>query len=338
MQHRDGLVVGLLAPPAGRGRPEAEADLADGNVGVRDRCGISWTGLLRVRPPTLHGCERTGRFRGRLCARRRVDRAIFPRIPSAIRVLSRASARATCRRAAGAGARGAANRSSASSPISSASSCPASRTGTIRVSLRTLRSARRRSRSSPRRWPPTLDVNAMLWRTSPAATELEDVTMRWLGRLLGLPRRLDRASSTTPRRSAASRRSRRRAKRSIWTFANAAWPGATCRALRVYITEHTHSHVEKAAIALGVGRENVVRVAVRRSVSHAPGRAGRSASTTIVAAGHAADVRRRDRRHDVDDVDRSGGGDRRRRRERARVWLHVDAAYAGLAAIVPEFR
>ena len=34
----------------------------------------------------------------------------------------------------------------------------------------------------------TLDVKAMLWRTSPAATELEEVTMRWLGRLLGLPR------------------------------------------------------------------------------------------------------------------------------------------------------
>src|SRR5579862_6328264 len=33
----------------------------------------------------------------------------------------------------------------------------------------------------------TLDVKAMLWRTSPAATELEEVTMRWLGRLLGVP-------------------------------------------------------------------------------------------------------------------------------------------------------
>ncbi|MBV8354460.1 MAG: amino acid decarboxylase, partial [Candidatus Eremiobacteraeota bacterium] len=33
----------------------------------------------------------------------------------------------------------------------------------------------------------TLDVKAMLWRTSPAATELEEVTMRWLGQLLGLP-------------------------------------------------------------------------------------------------------------------------------------------------------
>ena len=106
----------------------------------------------------------------------------------------------------------------------------------------------------------TLDVKAMLWRTSPAATELEEVTMRWLGASArpaarvdrrhlrhGLDRRFHRARGRA--RSAGSRHSRARHDRRV-----------RCRALRVYITEETHSHVEKAAIALGIGQRNVVRV------------------------------------------------------------------------------
>jgi aromatic-L-amino-acid decarboxylase len=119
-----------------------------------------------------------------------------------------------------------------------------------------------------------LDVNAMLWRTSPAATELEDVTLAWLRRMLGLARRVRTASSTTPRRSAASPRWPRRANRSRSTFARAAWPAApTCPPLRVYLTEHTHSHIEKAAIALGVGRENVVKIPVDEDFAMLPVRA-----------------------------------------------------------------
>jgi hypothetical protein len=71
-----------------------------------------------------------------------------------------------------------------------------------------------------------LDVNAMLWRTSPAATELEDVTLDWLRS--GFPTR-STGSSTTPHRSAVSPRSPPRASRSGSTFARAAWPAVpTC--------------------------------------------------------------------------------------------------------------
>src|SRR5579863_6751846 len=106
----------------------------------------------------------------------------------------------------------------------------------------------------------TLDVKAMLWRTSPAATELEQVTMRWLRRLLGLPREwtgviYDTASVAGFTALAAAREALGLGIRD---------DGMTGRALpplRVYVTAETHSHVEKAAIALGVGRRNVVRVA-----------------------------------------------------------------------------
>src|SRR5580700_12070365 len=103
----------------------------------------------------------------------------------------------------------------------------------------------------------TLDVKAMLWRTSPAATELEEVTMRWLGRLLGLPREwtgiiYDTASIAGFTALAAARESLN------LEIRERGMTGRDLPALRVYITSETHSHVEKAAIALGVGQENVV--------------------------------------------------------------------------------
>ncbi len=180
-----------------------------------------------------------------------------------------------------------------------------------------------------------LDVKAMLWRTSPAATELEDVVMRWLGRLLGIDDAFtgiiyDTASIAGYTALAAARESldldiRRK--------------GMTRRdlpPLRVYCTEHTHSHIEKAAIALGVGQDNVVRVAcdeafrMRAAALDAcitndvadgmrpmaiVATAGTTSTTSVDPITEIAVVAKR---HDV--------------------WLHVDAAYAGSAAIVPEMR
>ncbi|MGZ3499645.1 MAG: pyridoxal phosphate-dependent decarboxylase family protein, partial [Vulcanimicrobiaceae bacterium] len=101
----------------------------------------------------------------------------------------------------------------------------------------------------------TLDVKAMLWRTSPAATELEEVVMRWLGRLLGLPDRFtgiiyDTASIGGFTALAAAREALDLGIREH------GMTGRDLPPLRVYITEHTHSHIEKGAIALGIGREN----------------------------------------------------------------------------------
>jgi aromatic-L-amino-acid/L-tryptophan decarboxylase len=107
-----------------------------------------------------------------------------------------------------------------------------------------------------------LDVNAMLWRTSPAATELEDVVTGWLRELLGLDAGLhgiiyDTASIGGFTALAAAREALQLEIRERGMAARPDLP-----ALRVYLTEHTHSHIEKAAIALGIGRENVVRVPV----------------------------------------------------------------------------
>jgi aromatic-L-amino-acid/L-tryptophan decarboxylase len=181
----------------------------------------------------------------------------------------------------------------------------------------------------------TLDVKAMLWRTSPAATELEEVTMRWLGQLLGLPREwtgiiYDTASIAGFTALAAARETLNLAIRED------GMSGRALPALRVYITSETHSHVEKAAIALGVGQRNVVRVptdaefrmradALRACIEEDI-EAGKR-PLAIVATVGTTSTTSIDPVCAVAAVAREFG-----------VWLHVDAAYAGVAAVIPEFR
>jgi aromatic-L-amino-acid decarboxylase len=180
----------------------------------------------------------------------------------------------------------------------------------------------------------TLDVKAMLWRTSPAATELEEVTMRWLGRLLGLPAQwtgiiYDTASIAGFTALAAAREALDLQIREL------GMTGRTLPALRIYITGETHSHVEKAAIALGIGRENVVRVgcddALRmrvvalRAAIEADRDAGMRPMAVVATVGTTSTT-------SVDPLREIAAVARE-----FDVWLHVDAAYAGIAAMIPEF-
>jgi aromatic-L-amino-acid decarboxylase len=181
-----------------------------------------------------------------------------------------------------------------------------------------------------------LDVNAMLWRTSPAATELEDVTLGWLRRMLGLPDAFhgiiyDTASIGGFTALAAARESLSLDIRERGMAGRADLP-----ALRVYITNQTHSHIEKGAIALGVGRENVVSIpvddafrmrpeALERALDDDLAR-GRRPMCVVATVGTTSTT-------SSDPVTAIRAIARRRN-----VWLHVDAAYAGPAAILPEFR
>ena len=181
-----------------------------------------------------------------------------------------------------------------------------------------------------------LDVNAMLWRTSPAATELEDVTLSWLRQMLGLPEAFhgivyDTASIAGFTALAAARESLGLDVRARGLAGRDDLPR-----LRVYVTEQTHSHIEKGAIALGVGSENVVKVPVDDAFAMRPAalaaaidedRArGYRPMCAVATVGTTSTT-------SVDPV----AALRALTRERG-VWLHVDAAYGGPAAILPEFR
>src|SRR5262245_11041513 len=104
-----------------------------------------------------------------------------------------------------------------------------------------------------------LNVNAMTWRTCPAATELETVMIDWLRQWVGLPDEFegviyDTASVGIMHAFAVAREEAAPATRKL---------GLTDRnlpRLRIYTSDQAHSSAEKAAIALGLGEENVIRI------------------------------------------------------------------------------
>ncbi len=181
-----------------------------------------------------------------------------------------------------------------------------------------------------------LDVNAMLWRTSPAATELEEHVLEWLRELLGLDAGLhgivyDTASIGGFTALAAARESLGLEIRERGMAGRTDLP-----VLRVYLTEHTHSHIEKGAIALGVGRANVVRVPVDERFAMRPDALERALADDrargfrpmcVAATVGTTSTTSCDPVEAIATIARRHG-----------VWLHVDAAYAGPAAILPEFR
>ncbi len=181
----------------------------------------------------------------------------------------------------------------------------------------------------------TLDVKAMLWRTSPAATELEAVVMRWLARLLGIDDVYtgiiyDTASIAGFTALAAAREAL------DLDIRRKGMIGRGLPRLRVYITEHTHSHIEKGAIALGIGQENVVKIPCDEQFQMRPDAletqiiadiaAGMKPMAVVATVGTTSMT-------SIDPVPQIA-----KIAGRYGVWLHVDAAYAGVAAIIPEFR
>ncbi len=180
----------------------------------------------------------------------------------------------------------------------------------------------------------TLNVNGMLWRTSPSATELEEVVIDWLRQMLGLPQGFeglicDTASVSTLLALAAARN------RALPEVRDRGLAASGAR-LRLYCSEQAHSSVEKAAIALGIGLDGVCRIPVDRAFRMQPAllaeairldRANGLTPFAVVATVGTTSTTSIDPVPDIADVC-----------ERERLWLHVDGAYGGVAAIVPELR
>jgi len=180
-----------------------------------------------------------------------------------------------------------------------------------------------------------LNVNAMLWRTSPAATELEDLALDWLREMLGLPPEFsgiitDGASMSsflavaTAREAAQVRVGEARAH------------GRDLPQLCVYASEEAHSSVEKAVIAAGLGRDGFRAVPVdadfRMRSDALASMIGQDLAegwrpACVVATVGTTSTTSIDPVAAIADICRSHGA-----------WLHVDAAHAGMAAILPEMR
>ncbi|MCG3119459.1 MAG: Histidine decarboxylase [bacterium] len=181
------------------------------------------------------------------------------------------------------------------------------------------------------------NINGMLWKTCPAATELEQVTLDWLRQMLGLPQDFwgiiyDTASISTLHAIAAAREQLA----DLRIRAEGLAGRADVPRLRLYTSEHAHSSIDKAAITLGLGMAGVRKIPADENFRVRPealaaaiaedrrhgwrpfcvvANVGTTSTTSIDPVPALADIC-----------------------ERENLWLHVDAAYGGAAAVVPEMR
>jgi len=158
-----------------------------------------------------------------------------------------------------------------------------------------------------------LNVNAMLWRTSPAATELEELAVDWVRQLLGLPEGLhghieDTASTSTLAALTAARHLR---------------PHGT-----VLCSEHAHSSMDKAARLLGIPLRKVAADAEYRMRPDALAEAlAEVEAAAVVATVGTTSTSSVDPVSEIAALSAEAGA-----------WLHVDAAYAGPAMVCEENR
>ena len=181
-----------------------------------------------------------------------------------------------------------------------------------------------------------LGQNPMLWRTSPIGTELEGVVVGWLREALGLPPTFDGLLTDTASTSTLIALGAARESLGLAAAAQGLPGREDVPRLRVYASEHAHSSIDKACMTLGLGRDSVRHVAVDadyamrpdalaaaiaedRAAGHRPmaivATIGTTSSTAIDPVAPIAAIA-----------------------EREELWLHVDAAYAGPVALIPERR
>ena len=183
-----------------------------------------------------------------------------------------------------------------------------------------------------------LNVNAMVWRSGPAQTELEEVSLEWLRRLMGLDDDAwdgtinDTASMSTMHALAAARE----AAEGLDARTRGLAGRPEVPPLRVYCSEEAHSSVDKAAITLGIGLEGVRRVptddrlaldAASLEAAIAEDRRLGARPLAVVATVGTTSTTALDPVPAIADVC-----------ARENLWLHVDAAYGGVAALLPEMR
>jgi len=180
------------------------------------------------------------------------------------------------------------------------------------------------------------DMKAMLWRTSPASTELEEVVLDWLRQMMNLDEGLkgiiyDTASVSTLHAIAAAREGLNLRIREDGMSGRDDLP-----LLRIYTSEQSHSSVEKAVILLGLGQKSLVKIPTNERYEMDAAKLREAIEEDkqngflpfcVVATVGTTSTTSIDPIEEIIPVCKENA-----------MWLHVDAAYAGSAAIVPELQ
>jgi len=176
-----------------------------------------------------------------------------------------------------------------------------------------------------------LNTNGMLWKTSPAVVELEQVALSWIRQWSGWPDdwfgiTFDTASTSSMHALAAAREAADPQSRT-----RGSQPG-----LVVYTSEQSHSSIEKGAIAIGIGQDHVRRIPVDDQFRMRPDALSNAIKRDLAAGLKPCCVTATVGTTSTTSVDPVPAiADLC---ERHKLWLHVDSAYAGPTAMVPEFR
>jgi len=177
-----------------------------------------------------------------------------------------------------------------------------------------------------------MGAQCMIWETSPAAAELEEVVMEWLKSMLALPKGMtgviqDTASTSSLVALLTAREKATGFESNVKGFKEP---------LVIYCSEESHSSVEKGAKIAGFGKENIRHIPTDKDYAVLPGELEKSIfedmnkglkpCCVVATVGTTSSSA-------IDPLDKIG-----EICKRYNIWLHVDAAYAGTASVLPEKR
>jgi aromatic-L-amino-acid/L-tryptophan decarboxylase len=181
-----------------------------------------------------------------------------------------------------------------------------------------------------------LGINGMLWKTSPAFTEHEKAMLNWFRQMVGLPENFwgiiyDTASTSSMHAIASAREQLNLGFREKGMAGRNDVPR-----LRMYCSEHAHSSIEKGALTLGIGLEGIRKISMNEKFEMIPKKLDEAISEDIkngwkpfcaVATVGTTSTTSVDPVEDLAAIC-----------EKNNLWLHIDAAYAGVTAMIPEMK
>lgn len=181
-----------------------------------------------------------------------------------------------------------------------------------------------------------INANGMLWKTSPAFTELETAMMNWFRQMVGLPENYwgiiyDTASTSSMHAIASARE-----QLNLGIRENGMTGRNDLPKLRLYCSEHAHSSIEKGAVTLGIGLNGVKKISVDENFRMIPEKLEQVIKEDIsnnvkpfcvVATVGTTSTTSVDPVKEIAPICEKYG-----------LWLHIDAAYAGVTAMIPEMK
>ncbi len=177
-----------------------------------------------------------------------------------------------------------------------------------------------------------IGAQCMIWDTSPAAAELEQRMMEWLRDAMGIPAMFEGVIQDSASSASLVALVTAREVKTGFRSNEEGVPGN----LRIYCSTETHSSIEKAVGICGIGKRNLVKVDVDQQMRMKPGELERCiredlhdklVPTAVVATLGTTGTLAVDPLEEIAAICKRYG-----------IWLHVDAAYAGSALLLPEYR